>query len=58
MNSCLATLQELGGWEDDLEVEELSSIQSATLITVVVVWTHIPPVGVRPPLTTVLPPLL
>jgi hypothetical protein len=37
MNNCLATLEELGGWEDDLEVEELSSIQSATLIIIVVI---------------------
>ena len=37
MNSCLTTLDELGGWEDDLEVEELSSIQSATVIIIIVV---------------------
>lgn len=49
MDNCLATLEELGGWEDDLEIEELSSIQSATLIIVVVV-VHVPtPIG---PLTS------
>jgi hypothetical protein len=45
MNSCLATLDELGGWEDDLEIEELSSIQSATIIIIVVVGGHFPSPG-------------
>jgi hypothetical protein len=49
MDNCLSTLDQLGGWEDDLEIEELSSIQSATLIIVIVV-VHVPtPVS---PLTT------
>jgi hypothetical protein len=41
MNNCLTTLDELGGWADDLEIEELSSIQSASLIVVIVVI-HVP----------------
>ena len=41
MENCLTTLDQLGGWEDDLEIEELSSIQSATLINVIVV-VHVP----------------
>jgi hypothetical protein len=53
MNSCLDTLDQLEGWEDDLEIEELSSIQSATTIIVVIVigW-HPPVVGSKPPLTS------
>jgi hypothetical protein len=41
MDSCLATLDELGRWEDDLEIEALSSIRSATLV-IIVVFGHTP----------------
>ncbi len=55
MNSCLSTLDELGGWEDDLEVEELSSIQSATIIIIIiVVGTPLPSPGTA--LTSVMAP--
>ena len=37
MAHTLATLDEVNGWEDDLEVEELSSIQSATVVIIIVV---------------------
>ncbi|MGA2012946.1 MAG: hypothetical protein ABSH51_20740 [Solirubrobacteraceae bacterium] len=50
MSTCLAALDELGRWEDDLEVEELSSVQSATLIVVIVV--HVPTPTPVSPLTT------
>jgi hypothetical protein len=54
MNSCLAQLDGLCGWEDDLEVEELSSIQSATLVIIIVVGaTPLPSTA----LTTVAPPM-
>ena len=52
MNSCLDTLNELDGWADDFEIEELPSVPSATIIIVVVVVAHLP-VGIRPPLTSV-----
>jgi hypothetical protein len=43
MNDCLTTLDELAGWEDDLQVEALSSIQSATLVIIVFPgWTPLP----------------
>jgi hypothetical protein len=47
MSNLLDTLNERDMWEDDLEIEELPSIQSATLPIIVV------SPGLRPPLTTV-----
>jgi len=54
MNSCLDTLDELGGWADDLEIEALPSVRSATVVPALVFvpwWLH-------GPLTTVQAPTL
>lgn len=52
MNSCLETLDEFGGWEDDLEIEALPSVRSATVLATIAYlspWIH-------GPLTTILQP--
>lgn len=54
MSNTLDTLDEVNGWEDDLEIEELSSIQSATLIIIIVVHPPTPLPGSA--LTTVVSP--
>lgn len=48
MDNTLSTLDRLADWEDDFEVEELSSIQSATVIVVIIVGGTLP----HGPLTT------
>ncbi len=50
MENCLSTLDEFGGWVDDLEVEELATIQSATTIVIIIV--HVPSPGPVYPLTS------
>jgi hypothetical protein len=52
MSNCLNTLDGLGGWEDDLEIEELPSVQSATTIIIIII-VHLPYHG---PLTTIMQP--
>lgn len=42
MNECLATLDQSSSWADDLEIEELSSIRSATTIIVIVIPSPVP----------------
>jgi len=54
MANTLATLDEVNGWEDDLEVEELSSIQSATVVIIIVVHPPTPLPGTA--LTSVVAP--
>jgi hypothetical protein len=49
MENTLSTLDRLGDWEDDLEIEELSSIQSATVIVVIVVGGTLPHNGLTTP---------
>jgi hypothetical protein len=49
MDNTLSTLDRLGDWEDDLEIEELSSIQSATVIVVIVVGPTLPHNGLTTP---------
>ncbi len=48
MDNCLDTLERFHGWEDDLEIEALPSVQSATVIPALVA---VPPF-IHGPLTT------
>ena len=36
MNNTLSNLDAMGNWDEDLEIEELSSIRSATIIIIIV----------------------
>ncbi len=52
MNPCLETLDQFGAWEDDLEIEALPSVQSASVFPLYVYipgWLH-------GPLTTLVAP--
>ncbi len=52
MDNCLETLEQFHGWEDDLEIEALPGVQSATVVPALV---FVPPF-IHGPLTSVLPP--
>ena len=52
MNSCLDTLDRIDGWEDDLEIEALPSVQSATVVPALVFF----PWWIHNGLTTVIAP--